>query len=199
MNPPDPTTSEPPGRLLNNWTFSFFASFYPWPLLLLFLLLPVNKLHWHEQLTLPSPSFDANDYLFFSSPITLSSSFRETRFPNSGLQGTYWFAFAMRKVFIQVKLGNSQCWNADYRFWPCEREETDQADSSLSWDVSGLMATLYRSLSVPLCRRIGPNGDHTPVYLFIVGKSFLKNNEETNLVIVEWCQYFPSAKTMCLK
>lgn len=175
MTPPDPKTSEPPGRSFNNWIISVLASLQSHPrlLLLLHLLLPVNKLHWHETLTLPSPSFDANDYL--SPPTSHRALFffvGETRFPNSRLQGTYWFAFVMRTVFIQVELGSSQCWNAGHWFWPREREETHRADCSLSWDVSGLMAALYRSLSVPLRRRIGPDGDHTLVYFLLRGKAF---------------------------
>lgn len=65
MTPPDPKTSEPPGRSFNNWIIFVLASLQSHPRLplLLLLLLPVNKLHWHETLTLPSPSFDANDYL----------------------------------------------------------------------------------------------------------------------------------------
>lgn len=171
MNPPDPTISVWPRRLFNNGIFSLYPC-----LLLLFLLLPVNKLHWYELLTLPSPSFDANDYLFFSlSRITLFSPLERTRFPNSGLQGMYWFGFAMPKGFIQVKLGNSQCWNADNRFWPCEREETDRADCSLSCDVSGLMATLYRSLSVPLGRRTGARRrPHACIHFLLWGRAFWK-------------------------
>lgn len=91
MTPPDPKTSEPPGRSFNNWIIFVLASLQSHPRLplLLLLLLPVNKLHWHETLTLPSPSFDANDYLSPPPPpITLYSSFSEKHdFPTVACRG----------------------------------------------------------------------------------------------------------------
>lgn len=77
-------------------------------------------------------------------------------------------------------------------FGPCEREEPRRADCSLSRDVSGLMAALYRSLSVAAAQTDWTR--RRTFYKFYCGRRALfKKSQKATWPLWSRCRRFPLA------